>query len=239
MNKFPYPPSTILSFLVLLVLFASVIIGLESETNSSRATQAEQTAPTSASQQQPQSRTVGFLRPTAPLSQEEIRDLRFMREEEKLARDVYSVLFQKWQLPIFQNIAQAEHKHTSAVLNVINRYGISDPAAGKPAGVYADAHLTKMYKDLIAKGQRSVEDALWVGGIIEEVDIDDLDKAISRTQRGDIIRVYRNIQLGSRNHLRGFAKSLAGLGRDYKPQHLPLESVTQILAGPMENNRPF
>ena len=35
----------------------------------------------------------------------EVEALQYMREEEKLARDVYLALYEEWQLPIFQTIA--------------------------------------------------------------------------------------------------------------------------------------
>ena len=45
------------------------------------------------------------------LTDEEIAGLKLMREEEKLARDVYMVLYEQWNLPIFSNIANSEQAH--------------------------------------------------------------------------------------------------------------------------------
>jgi len=53
---------------------------------------------------------VGILTP------EEEAGLLFMREEEKLARDVPLVLFDKSGLRVFENIAQSEQRHMDAVL---------------------------------------------------------------------------------------------------------------------------
>jgi hypothetical protein len=39
-----------------------------------------------------------------------------MREEEKLAHDVYMTLYEKWGQQIFKNIAASEETHTNAVL---------------------------------------------------------------------------------------------------------------------------
>jgi hypothetical protein len=44
-----------------------------------------------------------------------------MREEEKLAHDVYVTLYAEWGLPIFQNISQSEQTHTEAVKALIDR----------------------------------------------------------------------------------------------------------------------
>ena len=45
------------------------------------------------------------------LSQAQIKDLQYLCEEEKLARDVYAVLFDKWQIQAFSNIGSTENRH--------------------------------------------------------------------------------------------------------------------------------
>ena len=40
----------------------------------------------------------------SPLSSQELDGILLIREEEKLARDVYLTLYDKWQIPIFNNI---------------------------------------------------------------------------------------------------------------------------------------
>lgn len=53
--------------------------------------------------------------PKQPISEEEKEGLIEMREEEKLARDVYLTLYNKWKLQIFKNIAESEQTHMDAV----------------------------------------------------------------------------------------------------------------------------
>ena len=65
------------------------------------------------------------------LSQLEIDGLKFMREEEKLARDVYLALYEYWQLPIFSNIAGSESTHMEAVLTLLEKYEIADSASSE------------------------------------------------------------------------------------------------------------
>ena len=60
------------------------------------------------------------------LSDTEIDGILYMREEEKLARDVYLTLSQQWELPIFQNIAGSEATHMEAVSHLLDRYGLTD-----------------------------------------------------------------------------------------------------------------
>jgi hypothetical protein len=57
-------------------------------------------------------------------------------------------------------------------------------------------------------------DALKVGCAIEEIDILDLQTALSGIDNQDITVVYNNLNLGSRNHLRSFVKALSVVGSD-------------------------
>ncbi len=140
----------------------------------------------------------------APLTAAEAEWLTHMREEEKLARDVYQEMYKKWNLIIFSNISEAEEKHANAVAGKLARYGIADPAEGLPPGVYASTKLSDLYTALMEVGTRSIEDALQVGVLIEETDIDDLELAIAATDKTDIKRVYTNLLAGSLNHLEAF-----------------------------------
>ena len=158
-----------------------------------------------------------------------------MREEEKLARDVYTVFSGYWGGPVFSQIATAEQRHMNAVLGLLQRYGIPDPVANAGPGEFTDSNLISMYKTLVRKGAKSYADALYAGGLIEEVDIADLTFAVSSTNRPDIVRTYNNIHRGSRNHLRAFAGALAQLGIPYQPQKLSAAEVQAILSSPMEN----
>lgn len=159
-----------------------------------------------------QTTTPAVQAPTTPLSSQEEADLRFMREEEKLARDVYTALYAEWQLPVFNNIAAAEQTHMDAVKVLLDRYGPSDPAAGKAAGVFTDPALQALYDDLVAQGRASVEAAIAVGILIEETDIADLEDSLAQTAHADISLVYNNLLRASNNHLAAFERQAAGGG---------------------------
>jgi len=51
------------------------------------------------------------------LSDEETEALLYMREEEKLARDVYLNAYERWKQPIFYNISLAEQNHMDAIVD--------------------------------------------------------------------------------------------------------------------------
>ena len=140
------------------------------------------------------------------LTSEEEAGLLFMREEEKLARDVYRVLYEKWELGVFDNIAQSEQRHMDAVLYLIGKYNLADPALDP--GIFQNEELQALYDDLVDKGLKSIVDAIEVGVIIEETDIADIVALLDQTDKNDIIRVYTNLLDGSHNHLDAFNSHL-------------------------------
>ncbi len=138
--------------------------------------------------------------------------LTYMREEEKLARDVYLFLYDEWGSRIFARIAASEQTHMDALKTLLGKYGIADPAAGKAPGEFSDPKFEILYNELTQRGNVSLVEALKVGVLIEEIDIDDLNAAIASTTRSDIKRVYGNLLQGSLNHLDAFNFNLAKLG---------------------------
>lgn len=167
------------------------------------------------------------------LSADEIEGILYMREEEKLARDVYLTLYDQWSLPIFQNIANSEQTHMDAIEKLIDRYGLTDPAAGNDAGEFTDQTLQSLYDDLVAMGSQSLANALRVGAAIEEIDILDLEERVAQTDAGDIQRVYESLMKGSRNHLRSFVATLEQqTGETYEPQYLDQEVYDDIINTP-------
>lgn len=157
-----------------------------------------------------------------------------MREEEKLARDVYTALNAKWNDNIFANISRAESQHRNAIGNLLSRYGIPDPIQNNAAGVFTSPQFQQLYKTLVNSGSNSLEDALKVGLKIEEMDISDLRVAIQSTNNQDIMGVLENLLRGSRNHLRAFASRLNATGGTYVSTNLPLQDFNRIASSQQE-----
>ena len=71
----------------------------------------------------------------ATLDYNERMHLMFMREEEKLARDVYQTLGTMYpDSVIFGNIDDSEQTHTMAVKAMIEKYGYEDPSTNDNVG---------------------------------------------------------------------------------------------------------
>lgn len=169
----------------------------------------------------------------AALSQQESDDLRFLREEEKLARDVYTALAPQVAM-VFTNIAMSEQRHMDQVLGLLTTYGLADPAAGMAAGAFANPTLQALSTTLVQRGGASANAALAVGAEIEELDIADIRRLRTHTTRPDILAVYDSLELGSRNHLRTFYSRIVAAGSTYTPTHLDQASFDAIVNSPRE-----
>jgi len=163
------------------------------------------------------------------LSEEEKNDLRYLREEEKLARDVYLYAYSLYGEDVFSNIASSEQKHMDKVLRLLNDYQINDPASAT-VGVFNNAELQNLYNVLASQCDSSLKDALIVGATIEDVDIFDIDEFFSHTSQKDIIDTYEKLNCGSENHMRAFTGKLEDMGYSYTPQYISLEEYTAILS---------
>ena len=172
----------------------------------------------------------GFARANSNgLTDIEEEGILFMREEEKLARDVYLTFYETYNdLPIFNNIAQSEQQHMNAVKTLIDKYGLEDPTEGKDVGEFTNQDLQDLYHNLISQGSTLIA-ALEVGAEIEEIDIIDLKDYISQTDKTDILWIYGNLLKGSKNHLRAFVKELKYRGVTYEPKHLSQEEFDDII----------
>lgn len=140
------------------------------------------------------------------LTQEEIDGILYMREEEKLAHDVYVKFYELYAHKIFLNISLSEQRHTDAVLRLINFYGLVDPALNVP-GEFKNEELQDMYDSLVLLGT-DLNSALEVGVLIEETDIEDISALMEQTEVKNILQVYENLLNGSQNHLNSFETTL-------------------------------
>ena len=176
---------------------------------------------------------------TSALDEAEAAELTFVREEEKMARDVYLVMSETWGLPVFEQIALSEQEHMDAIKRMLDKYGLPDPAEGMGIGEFDNEDIKDLYDALILSGSESEFGALMAGAFIEEFDIDDLVQAIEGTDNADLQQVYGNLEAGSENHLRAFVGLIEDTGVVYVAQWLSQDEVDEILASTSESgNKP-
>jgi hypothetical protein len=138
------------------------------------------------------------------LTADEEATLLQIREEEKLARDVYTAMHETWEYEAFLNISQSEQHHMDAMLKMLDKFEIADPVGENPPGVFD-------------------------GGYIEEMDILDLEAAIAETDKPSLTNAYSNLLAASRNHLRNFVSHVSSLGQEYEAQLMSQDAVDDIV----------
>jgi len=168
------------------------------------------------------------------LHQDEVDAILYLLEEEKLARDVYLTLADRWQLPIFANIARAEQKHMDAVYNLVYIHDLDDPITDDAIGSFTNPELANLYSQLVITGGNSLIDALTVGATIEDLDLRDLYDLIELTDNDHVLLVAYNLAKGSRNHMRAFVRALEAQGETYEPSYLFEDEYAAIFEADME-----
>jgi hypothetical protein len=172
--------------------------------------------------------------PMEEVSDLEANALTQLREEEKLARDVYLFLAENSSLRVFSNIARAEQQHMDSIGVLLDRYDLNDPITDDTPGVFSTEEFTSLYSTLIQAGSTSQNAALQVGATIEDLDIYDLIEGLNVCDNTDIKMVFQNLMKGSRNHLRSFGGLLLREDTPYSAQYLTQTEVDEIITSPKE-----
>lgn len=141
----------------------------------------------------------------------DLASLAFNREEELLARDLYTVFSAAYPTARqFSMIARSEQRHTDAVQSLLSRYALPDPAADHVAGVFHDTALQRLYDDWKIEGLTSLPAAYQVGVDLEKRDIADLDQALAGSLPADVDQVLGQLRTGSEHHLAAFTTAATG-----------------------------
>jgi hypothetical protein len=127
-------------------------------------------------------------------------------QEEKLAHDLYVAFGARYDLVVFDRIAAAEARHLDVVRALLDRYGLADPTAGRPAGQFSDPTVQADYERLLAQGLAGQAAALAVGAQVEQADIDSLRAGLDGLTAPDVRQVYTQLLAASEHHLTAFTR---------------------------------
>ena len=178
----------------------------------------------------------------------------FMREEEKLARDVYITLGDKYpEAIVFKNIDDAEQQHTTKVKDKLAKYNIADPNTDDTVGAFTGKeygwYFTEKYEALVGLGELGELNALYVGAFIEELDMLDIvqcpkviveadngidspsECGLDYTDNSDLQSMLESLLEGSKNHLRSYVGNIEAVEGEctYVAQVLTQKEVDTIL----------
>ncbi|GEM_PF-6895977 len=169
--------------------------------------------------------------PYQPINDVELAGMMRIREEEKLAHDVYQFLANHWNNPTFANMAQAEQTHMETMLALMGKYGIPDPVPGNIPGKFSDPEFQNLYHELTTRGMASFENALEVGARVEDMNIHDLNAMTAMTDNADIRFVYQNHMASSVGQMRMLTGFMGSYGHTYSPQYMSQEAYDQMMMG--------
>ena len=174
--------------------------------------------------------------PSEELNKAERSALLLMIEEEKLARDVYITLGEKYDVNVFKHISDAENRHLEAIACLFGKYNLENPVEGKALGEFSNRKFRELYESLVIRGKTDLTEALKVGATIEDLDIYDLNELLdnSNIDNQDLKSVFKELVRGSRNHMRAFTKNLDKQNASYEVQHISKDDYKAIINGEQE-----
>ncbi|MRI58120.1 MAG: hypothetical protein C6H99_01290 [Epsilonproteobacteria bacterium] len=170
--------------------------------------------------------------PAGTLTPEQIYEVAYMWNEEKLAHDIYLSLYNLYSaeqaaMPLYNIATRSEIQHMNAVEGLLQKYDIDatnveggfagpyDPnkLSALGSGEFSLSEIQSLYDQLYAKGSQSLKDALEVGCIVEVTDVNDLDEALEIAgDNQDLINVFTFLRNGSYNHYWAFDSALKSIG---------------------------
>lgn len=174
---------------------------------------------------------------TADLTADEIEFLFAVREDEKLARDLYAVFYTKFQNKIFENIGKSETTHLKAIERLYDYYQIDYPVVGD-AGKFSDPELQHLYDSLIVKGD-SLLAAVKIMANLEESNIFHYREVLKTIINTNIKIVIENLEKGSENHFKAAIREITALGGVYTPLILSSEDYREIIATGFEKGKRY
>jgi hypothetical protein len=148
----------------------------------------------------------GRAEKNAALGADTLDALRYIREEVKLARDLYDALSDIWGLEVFENTAKSKQSLMNAVSGLLKPHGFDDPA--DHAGQFVDSDLQELYSYLIDQGKVSRNNAIDVTILIEQTVIADLNDVFLQANEKDVHKVLTLLMEGSENHLHELSRHL-------------------------------
>lgn len=172
------------------------------------------------------------LKVFSQLTDAEINSIMSLREEEKVAYDVYTFMFEKYESKVFKNIAENEKDHMDKIKELIIQFNLNDPLSGisDQKGVFNNKKMQALYDEMIMAGNYGLLDALRAAARFEETDIIDLRNDLSAASDQTVVNTYINLESSSQDHLRALVKVIKEEGISYKPSYLSKEDFDKIMS---------
>lgn len=174
---------------------------------------------------------------TADLTTDEIEFIYAVREDEKIARDLYFSFFRNFGLKTFENIGKAEDNHIKATEKLFDYYEIDYPALSAN-GKFEDASRQKLFDSLLLKGTPELE-AFKVMALLEESNIVEYGEVLKSIVNPNIKLVIENLAKASANHFKAAIRQITALGGTYAPALMTQEQYRALIAIGFEKGKRY
>lgn len=157
--------------------------------------------------------------------------LQKMYEEEKMSYDLYTEFFNRWGLKIFDQVRESEAIHMQRInaLMGVKELPQGTGVTGGDKGLYENKDIQALYDEYTVLGNISDVTALETAALMEENGISNLRERIKAQTDDRTIKIFAQMERASRNHLKGFVKSLKLSGVEYEPAVLSQSDFDMII----------
>lgn len=171
---------------------------------------------------------------TSPLTADETEFLYAIREDEKIAHDVYAAFSALYPAAkTISKIMTAESSHISAAEAVLDYYEIEYPPLSD-TGIFEDADRQALYNDLITKGTTLIK-AYGTMALMEEETVYAYKSIQNQLTNSNLSLLLSQLIKASSNHLRATVRQVVKLGGSYSPAYLSDEEYQTIINMAFEN----
>ena len=168
------------------------------------------------------------------ITKEEKQDIWFILEEEKMVRDLYYNFYQEYDNEVFEKLYKAENTQFEAVQQLVRNYNLEDPTSNKDVGKFKNLQIQMIYDELLEQGNENIKESMIASIDAQERSLRDVRENIERTDKDDIIFVFKNLETASKNHLRILMERLKEEGKDYESQYLEQADFDDITSDEIE-----
>jgi|APHM01.1.fsa_nt_gi Uncharacterized protein conserved in archaea len=167
--------------------------------------------------------------PKEELSDQEVEDIRFMRQEEALAYDVYGTFYDEYGVKAFTNIESSEETHTGAIEGLVLKYDLDDPY-NESTDSFDSQEFSDLREKLVDRGMESEVEALKAAAEVEDRNIAHLREKLENTDNQDTQEVYSTLLGDAKRHLTAFDRQLDRRDASYEPSFISKSDYEEITA---------
>lgn len=153
------------------------------------------------------------------LSVDEQEGLLSLLELQKMQVDVYSVIADHIQQPVFTDLKQQDTKLMELLSVKVDKYGLENPIVGKAAGEFEDESVQDKYNEFIRTTGFEWNEMVDYATSMEKAFIDVVQiQKLRISGNDDIVQLYEEIQKQSESHLNALYNEWENFSHIYAPK---------------------